>query len=400
MRCSKGSTLAMVLGAVGLCATLAFALTSSSVFQLSVSNQVTASTQARQLAERAITATISKLMMDQKFGQKGESMLVPAPPGSPANWGGFVYFNGGSPVPAGMPYSVNNLTVNGSVPGFNNRIIPPGVAQIVGCGVVGSAVVSTETLVYLPRCPFVISSSGPIQSSGGLVVAADEEPTLAQIMADVQNGNLLPGSIVSNGNGSPAITLGPQVDIEGNVQTCGTVQLDPGGGTLVGGAVKQNADAVAIPNIDLTAFDPKVQQRPGVAPVSTGTVPGGALTGFNRGMGPITLNNAVLYVQGSVTIQGGLTGTGAVIATQDVTLEGGANLSAANQCAILCNGNLTITGPGQSGAFQGLVYTQGNFSAQHITLVGTFIANGLTGIGSTFQVNDATVIGVQDYAHV
>ncbi|MCA9791545.1 MAG: hypothetical protein KC910_07105, partial [Candidatus Eremiobacteraeota bacterium] len=109
---------------------------------------------------------------------------------------------------------------------------------------------------------------------------------------------------------------------------------------------------------------------------------GQTLVGVHRGAGDLTvvgdlkLSGATLFVDGDLTVYGGVTGKGLVVVTGQVKMSG-AELSSQNQSVFLAGKDVTLSGSSQQqSSFQGLVYTEGNFSASDIRVVGAFVANG------------------------
>ena len=69
-------------------------------------------------------------------------------------------------------------------------------------------------------------------------------------------------------------------------------------------------------------------------------------------------------------------GKGAIFATGNVTVHGISTYGANDQEAIVAKGDIAIEGSGRDRSiFQGGVYTQGNFRAKDVTLVGSLVAN-------------------------
>jgi len=112
--------------------------------------------------------------------------------------------------------------------------------------------------------------------------------------------------------------------------------------------------------------------------------------------GSLRLDGAVLYVDGGLVVKGGLEGKGALFVTGAAAVEKGARITSDNELALVAGGDVTLTGTGRDrSAFQGLVYAGGDFRAEQITLLGSFVANkqgASTDIGSHMRLKNATLI--------
>src|SRR4029077_7792975 len=118
--------------------------------------------------------------------------------------------------------------------GYNGRIVGVGVVQLTATGIFGSSSVVVEAVLKVPKLRYAIASSGPVLSSGGLTV------TSVDTYADYGDPTKVrPGSMTSNTDSATEVSLDPQTDVSGDVQACGGVHLDPGGGTMIGGEVRQ-----------------------------------------------------------------------------------------------------------------------------------------------------------------
>ncbi|MHB2021311.1 MAG: bactofilin family protein [Candidatus Xenobia bacterium] len=399
MLARRGFTLGSVLMVVAVAVVFAFTLCATSVFHLSAVQHDQANVLAYHLAESALASGVAMLMNNQNFGAaQGQSanVYIPPRPGSPSNWGGYLFFKTDPQRPPFVPWSVNDLANPKSDTGCNNRVVPSYSAHLIGLGIYGTQSVTVETIVHIPQFPYTIGSTGPITSSGGLLVEAVADPkSAANGVSNIPADQVLPASVGSNQN----ITLGPQTHITGDVHAVGNITMN-GSPIQIDGAVQGNADTIPTPSptIDVTQFDPQTMGYGGIQSLSA-TIQGQTLSGFNRApnglqvTGNLALDGGVVYVIGDVTVSGSVSGVGAVIATGKVTIGEGASLTADNQAAIIAGGDVSLTGSDKSSAnFQGLVYTAGNFTAAHISLVGTFLAANPN--GSVMAMSDANVLNV------
>jgi hypothetical protein len=65
-----------------------------------------------------------------------------------------------------------------------------------------------------------------------------------------------------------------------------------------------------------------------------------------------------------------------VVATGKVTVKGASQLEGGNGVALLAGGNVSLTGAPEGSYLQGLVYTNGSLSADHVSVVGPTLAEG------------------------
>ena len=76
-------------------------------------------------------------------------------------------------------------------------------------------------------------------------------------------------------------------------------------------------------------------------------------------------------------------------------IEGGAAFAAEEQLAVIATGDVTIRGEGKlRSVFQGLIYTEGDLSAEDTTLLGVFVANGSD---SQVRLHDVRVLHYAEY---
>lgn len=131
------------------------------------------------------------------------------------------------------------------------------------------------------------------------------------------------------------------------IRIWGAVSTAGGAMALSGGRAVQ----FAIRGPDPRGFDPAGKAGVAViAPFNPASKDAIRLTGFCRGdgdlhaYGPLSLDGAVLYVNGNLTLDGGVSGTGAVIATGNVTIRGAVDLRTDSTVALLAGGKLLLYG--------------------------------------------------------
>ena len=243
-----------------------------------------------------------------------------------------------------------------------------------------------ETVVHVPRFPYVICTSGKFRSQGPLVVGILPETTEAE-WATVED--LLPGHLASNSEAGDAVNLQDAAVISGDVESVGGILANPP--VVIRGSRLSNTDPVDIPALAIRDYDP--QFKPGVETFS-GSTTSTVLAGYNRSpgsatvTGDLTLEAGVLYVTGDLTVTGNLKGRGAVFTEGNLNVLGCAELESDQQIALVAEGDVNLRGTGR---FRGIVYTQGDFQASGVALVGAFIGKSDTGGGSIY-IEDAGLV--------
>jgi hypothetical protein len=110
------------------------------------------------------------------------------------------------------------------------------------------------------------------------------------------------------------------------------------------------------------------------------------------------LDNGVLFVDGDLSVSGGVTGTGAILVTGDSFISGRSTLTTDNVAALISDGDLEIQGDAKGTShFRGLVYTNSGLRAENVTLVGTLI---VAGENSELTLKDTNVIYSPDSIRV
>jgi hypothetical protein len=294
------------------------------------------------------------------------------------------------------------------VTGWGDRIVPPYGAHLVGVGTCHGVTKRVEAIVHVPPFPFCIASSGRFSSTGNLLVAALDNPGA---IADLDLGNLdlktlRPGHVGSNNLEKTSIELSGEGAITGNVKTSGEVSNDPGNPIRILGEIRCHEDPVSIRQLNLGDYDPlyngyrvkALNSRDGNA-----TFAGFYRTEENQDIiinGKVNLNGALLYVSGDLTINEEIYGNGAIVVTGTTTISKGAVVNTDNMVALLSGGDVRIGGHSSSidSAFQGVVYTGGDFYAKNISVCGAFLANSEDTTKGNVYLANAQALWVPDYA--
>lgn len=383
---SLGSTLLVV----SLIVTLGFSLSGLSVSQLGLAKRADNRQQAQNMAESAIALGIEKVRADEKYA--GGLLTIQAGEAT-----GYLTFQ----ETEGLLASTNNLAGTSSAVGSGDRAVPAGTVRLVGEGRCGDAVRRVEAFLRAPACPYALASSGRIEATGGLMVgsvkSSDEVPP---ILADPAANPPRPGDLVANSDRDDAVVLQGQSLITGDLQTAGEVQAaNPG--SDIWGEVRAHCDPVVLPEVDVGSYDPLTTGKPHSsldAPPEDNPRLSGVVR-FNSSQvipGTLTLDSSLVFVKGDLTVKGGVKGRGALVVTGRTRLENGATLDAGNRVCLLGQGSVDILGSGkQSSAFQGIVYTEGDFTVEKITVVGSLFSKG-----SLVKLGDCNLLANPESEHV
>lgn len=383
---SRGNIATVLLVAV-VCLGLVMTIAGLATSQLAYSNHLSNSIRARNAADSAIQTALAHLLDDPSFGSAPETMpvagLIEQRSGDTL---GRLAFDAAQAEELGLPPSRNNVDSDAPVEGWKGRVVPCEAVQLVAVGECCGVRRTIETIVHLPRFPYVICTSGRFESQGPLLLGVIPETAEADWVAPE---DLLPGHLASNSNAGDAVRLLGAAVISGDVEAVGGIEANPP--VVIRGSRLTDSDPVDIPALALADYDPG--GRPGTE-VFTGSTEDVTLAGYNRSPGPaVTVNGdlrleaGVLYVAGDLTVNGDVKGRGAIFTEGQLTVTGCAEMEPDQQIALVAHGNVTLGG---SGRFRGVVYTEGDFTADGVALVGSFIGNSPS--GGTMRIIDAGIV--------
>ncbi len=383
---ARGSTLASVLLVLMVAVTLTFVVAQASLTHLQFATGIDNREHARNLAESAINQALGQVLDSDAYGKNraGGSFVKVTDPQYPAGSYGYLTFNKTEAALERTWWSTNNLG-DGSELG-DRRPVPPSTVHLVGVGRCGDVQQTVEVLYYRPPYPKALTCTGPINSTGGLYVAALESgAAYPGSPTAIPPNDAERGSIHSNATGNKAIELGAGCNITGNVGAAGQIVLDPT--VVVGGEVRADANPQPVPDFDVDRMIYNVADVSNSLSLSGST---SALTvdwyaGSTGNLdvnGDLTLKDGVLWVKGDLKVSGCIKGNGLVLVKGNVTADAGSNLDAQNLVALAASGDVRLHAADQNNFyFQGLVYSEGNIEARQITVLGTVIANGSPGKG-------------------
>ena len=387
-RHSRGISLGGTLLAVAILAALAATLASLCVTHLRTSRRAESTLHASNLARSAIAAGVAKVLDQQDYGVAqlpDETVTIETPHGT-----AFLSFNPDRADDQDMMYSTNNAANSMSATGGQGRVVPANSIHLVARGYSGDVIRQVETVISVPTFPWALAADGEIIIRDGAVVGSLPEGVWPPNMADLE-----PADLVSNSTSDSAIVLGSGSRILGDIETPGKVVLTDST-VRVEGQVRESADPSRLPKMDVTEFDPQAQGiafdditglsslTQTAASNSNGAASSGtALTGAARHEGALQLNQdielsgAMLFVNGDLTVNGNIEGTGVLVVNGDLNVTSGVSLDGATKVAIVSSGKVSLRGVGPaSSSIRGLFYTEGGLKAEEITVVGSLIAAG------------------------
>jgi hypothetical protein len=384
-----GVALATVLLCMVALALILITAMSASVSHLNMVDACTRQEHARNLADAALGKALSRLMeTDFDFGSHPSDRVDVTFAGLPGAVGTVTF----DPSEAGFAsgYSTYNLKGDASKIGAQGRQVPGRTIHLVARGRVGDIERWMECVYYKPPFPDGLATTGWVDArsvylagirrgdaySGGDPGGIDPEQAFP--------ANLFSNASAGASPGAPGATVRDHSRVTGSVGAIGPVSIGPE--CVVEGEVLPGSEPRAIPELDIEDKIAMVDST--AAPVASS---GGDLTldpnWFFKSSGPLTvngrldLNGSVLLTHGDLTIGGGISGTGIVLADGSVVIQDGrSHVDTGDQVAIGCRGDFTLQAEEPEGNyFQGLMYSEGDFTAKDITVVGATVVNGKNG---------------------
>lgn len=279
----------------------------------------------------------------------------------------------------GLRMSTNNLRGTADIAGDGDTMVPSGTVELSVLAQAHGTQRRVDVVLRIPPFPWAIASAGRIQTRNGVLVAAIPEGVWPP---PSDPSKLLPADLVANANEGGAIVLGDQSLVLGDVETPGGVVLGQNS-VEVRGEIRDGAAPVDLPALRPSEYDP---QSTGSTyfEISDGDLQ--ELVGIARASSSVTfpnklkLSSGTLYVDGNLTLERGVEGNGALIATGDITVKAGAQFEGVTELAVVSGGRVRLSGVGtQRSAIRGLFYAEQGLEASELTLAGSL----LTGSAST-----------------
>lgn len=375
----RGSSLINVLFLSIALFGLLFATSSTWLFQLGLSSRSEAQEGCRRLAEATAQTAVARLLKQNNAQLPDLSVSLPAYPGGQ----GLLSTDTGRAQNLGIDNSANNLTgsLGSSASARWGRVaVPRERACLVAVGRWRGQEQRIEVMLHVPSFPYVLGSSVPLKGQNLTVFAVAAQADLDGGIANVAEDKKEPGHLVTNAldDGEvAALLLDGQTTIEGDAQSRGSI--DRTRTVHIKGEERPRAEQVPLPDINFAALDPIGRSEKTDITTATLTNPP-QFEGIYRApqsltiSGGLDLNGAVVYVDGSVTVDGGIRGKGALIATRDVIVRGESAFTGDQQAGIVAGGNVQLHGA-PSAEYRGLIYTEGNLDVRDIQVAGSVVVN-------------------------
>lgn len=405
----RGSSLVSVLLVATLCVILAFTVAGVSISHLGVANRLENVQVARLNAEAAAQHLVALICENPKLG---------TPQGPPSQSLAFeINVNGGlgrvtfDPNAYNMPPCFNNLSSDRAVAGWK-RTLPPHSMQIISQGIFRNEVRTLESILIIPPYKYALATTGEFRSDGGLqVLGVESLDDLNGGVSEIPKDKIKPGHLASNSAKTaaddPAIDLRADsanpVLITGDALAVGSLRCDSQFVTIEG-APRGGSDPAPIPQLDIANYDPALM-RTGYQNLSNGNFPSSMnvtsavrLHGDLSVRGGMNLDDGYVYVDGNVNIEGGVHGKGMIVSTGNVTVHGRATLGAIDSVGLAAKGDVELLGQAanqrqmNSNTFRGVIYTEGDFHAQDLQLVGTVLGNKQGPQGSEMRLDNVNLI--------
>lgn len=402
--------MATLLMVVALAVIIAFAMAGGSMLNLNVVYRASNNSDARNLADSVIARAIEDVIQQEQNGTARDTTLVITVPDDVNASGVLSYDDTGASLHK-IPKSTYNM-VDSVGKGYLDRILPAFSVHLIGVGRCKNAEQMVEAIVHMPPFPYCVATSGTFTAKNDLLIASVKHK---EDMIENPTG-LQPGNLLSNSNSDTAVQLNGTGTITGDVQTAGKVVNTA---VSIYGDVRCNDPAVfpkAPPYIsDMSSFDPDPDNNGKIDIDNDGTDDADVTvdpdpssfpaewTGFYKFndslsvSGDLVLKGVRIYVTKSLTVTGGVKGTGALIVREGpINILGNATVSSENLVALMCGGDVTINGSGKDSYFQGVVCTKGNvFSTSNISIFGAFIQEGSA--MSNITLDNVYFYGVTEY---
>jgi cytoskeletal protein CcmA (bactofilin family) len=372
----RRGSIATVMVLAGLMLAVGLTMATTTIFNLSSTTREGNSACAEDLAESVLQEAIARLSLDSTYGEGAPPPpIVVSDPDLPAGSEGRLTFSTTGPE----AYSTNNRSGSRDS-GWGGRPVPDRKVHLVGTGRYAGVERRVEMMVHIPKFPLVMGTEGGIVAEDSLV-GSFKDPSQITIQPngalDYDKDQLDKGDLVSNG----LVQLTDNTRVTGTVRATAGLVVSPD--SSVDGEVLAPYERANIPNVDVTQYDPALdpniyyEERTAASLTGDNTFNGVVRYAGSLSVGgQLQLDNAVLYVDGNFSASGGVHGVGAIFVTGNADVGGGNRLSGIDNVSLLVKGTTRILGDvSQASVFQGMVYSQGNFMAENMNLIGSFISN-------------------------
>lgn len=403
MKHRRGTSVASTLLLIFICVGLAFTLTSLAFHHLNLSNRLSNSQQARNLAESAISLSIEKILKAEgDYPRPGQHTVIVHFPDLDSQDLGVTSFNATVANGYALQPSTNNLKNPDSIKAPGGRLIPRESVHLVGLGRCRGLERRVEAILHLPIYRSALSSEAPLDAQGPVLVASAENSADDNLLTHPENflSKLLPAHVTSNQDAQ----LGQDVLITGFCQAVGAIDLGAGNATVKGGLRPQGGRS-EVPALKPQDFDtaklgatnplkdlsPGVFRAQGLVKVKHDVVGSELLLpdGNNH-------SGAIVYIEGDLRIKE-IRGVGAVITTGQLSVTNSTNLSTDGSVALISGGNLSLVGekPDADAIIKGIVYSGKSLTASNVTIVGTAVQAG-SGAADVMRIEKSNMVKTDD----
>ena len=370
----QGFSLGGILAIVVILASLAAGLAKLAVSHIQVIGHSQSALQASNAARSVIAQATAKVLEDESYGR--DSSTASTIRYSNDNSVGLLTFHPDIAFQESLVCSTNNLDSTESQLATDGQAVRPGIVRLVARGQSGNVTRRVEVLLEVPQFPWAVASGGALDASAGVLVGSLPEGVWPPVLDE-----LLPADILSNSRDSEAVILGEHTIILGDVQTSGQV-MSAAKNVTVKGELLERRQPTDIPLLLAKDYDPLTRSQTFDNLTKLGTNGGPLeLSGIVRRQGDLRLDSGLIlnkshfFVDGDLSIQGRLEGSGVLVVTGDLDLRGFANLKGATDLAVLADGKVRLAGLGpEQSKFRGVVYGGNGVEANHLTLVGSLIS--------------------------
>ncbi|MHC9541186.1 MAG: hypothetical protein AB9903_16915 [Vulcanimicrobiota bacterium] len=392
----SGFALASVLMIVGIVLVISLSAASISIFQLNVAQNISNATLARMAAQSELNHVLFNVIKDSAYGTHSEREVWNDP-----NSRALAVVNFSISTSGDEPLSINNLNGSDQKPGWNGRTVPANSIHMVAKGTAGNVTKYLEMIVKKAEFNYALIASGEIDSENYPIHITGV--SCSGVYQPGQTTGDRPGNIHSNNTGT-AIKAPSGTYITGTATAMGSIQIAQP--SAVKGGIRSNLDKeVEIPSMSTASFDPKNQN--GVVLIDSGSYNGLILNSLHRCdgaisvSGDIAMDNAVLFTEGDITVNGKVTGHGALITKGCITVLKSSNFSSTNKLAIVADGDVTVKGEKREESyFQGLIYTHGNFTGEKFTVLGNVIAQSANTFKGKIILRDVCAVYNEEYSKI
>ncbi|MBS2037959.1 hypothetical protein JST97_23435 [bacterium] len=389
-RARRGTTLGTVILVLSVALLITLTIASASLSGKQFSQTLERRDQAHNLAEAAVAGGLASVQQNEHYGEAGAAFRDITISGSKPGSFGFLTFNQASARLQNTLCSSNFFFSNHAQSGAGGRLVPRACVHLVGTGVEGPVQQQVEALVFKPPFSEGVCCAGRIQADGVLLGGLRDPSGFTGSYAGTPSNFKMAAHVFANGRGQEAVNLQSGSDIRGNVGSAGGIRVRE---SDIQGEVHPYAAPRSIPRLNLSqavSLMSRVEGNWSFHGAGRSPVAGGGdgtlskpWSGFRvidgplTHSGPLVLNGGVVYVKGDVSINGPLMGKGCIVCTGSARVVGGGPMDPESNLSLCASGNVSLIGDGKhSSFFQGMVYSEGDISANDISVLGALVAPG------------------------